>query len=169
MNDIICGFTASGKSHYGKIRAQVAQKALIDMDDLVLAEGRKQAPEIRSIRALYNHLGKEAFRALELEVLTKTCEQSTDTVIVCGGGIRIDEQGHLLKQWGKVVYVYQLLEVILARLKRQGFPAYLSQLSEEEKIQWLTESYHERVEVELSLADEVIDLSATAEDVADGE
>lgn len=104
MNIVLTGMRGSGKSYYGKRIAKILGWEFVDTDKLIVKNEGKTIPEL-----IQKH-GWHYFRKLEKE-LCKELSALDEHVISTGGGIIIDrENEQLLKQNGKVIFLYRTVE-----------------------------------------------------------
>lgn len=85
---LLNGFMGTGKSTVGRIVAQRAGVAFVDLDEVIEAQAGK------SIEALFREAGEPAFRALEADALQRAMEQQDSAtqarVVALGGGALLD-------------------------------------------------------------------------------
>ena len=104
MNIILTGMRGSGKSYYGKRLSKLLGWEFIDTDDLIVQKASTPIPEI-----VQQH-GWKHFRKLEHEITAKVATLD-EHVISTGGGLIIDrENEQLLRQNGKVIFLYRTPE-----------------------------------------------------------
>lgn len=111
-NLILIGFMGSGKSTMGVKLSYRMKRSLLDTDKMIEKEQRASVSEI------FTAEGEEAFRRMETQLLKKMVSQISNAVISTGGGLPMrEENGRLLKQLGKVVYLRVKPETVMERLK----------------------------------------------------
>jgi shikimate kinase/3-dehydroquinate synthase len=81
---LLGGFMGAGKSTVGRLVAELAGVAFVDLDALIEAEAGATIPEIFATR------GEAAFRALEATALERALSLATPQVIALGGGALLD-------------------------------------------------------------------------------
>ncbi|MDO4869773.1 MAG: shikimate kinase [Bacillota bacterium] len=100
----LIGMPGCGKSAVGKELADITEKRFIDLDDYI-TERTGRTPE-----QIIREDGEDAFRMVETDLLFAV-SKSTGLVIAAGGGIVTREENkHLLRQNGPVVYIKRDLE-----------------------------------------------------------
>ena len=82
----LIGFSATGKSHSGRLAAQELGAMFIDMDRLIVRRAGKQ------ISAIFENDGEDEFRRMEREVLAEQAEASGQRVVSTGGGVPVDSR-----------------------------------------------------------------------------
>jgi shikimate kinase len=110
----LIGFMGSGKTWYGRRLASEQGALFIDLDHYITAQ------EQRSIAALFEVLGEEAFRQLETQYLAQVCEQykGQAVVVATGGGTPcFNDNLALMRAHGRTVWVRASLPTIVARLR----------------------------------------------------
>jgi len=104
MNIILTGMRGSGKSFYGRALAQLLSWKFIDTDELIVKKEKQTIPEI------VQKNGWHYFRKLEKE-LVKELSPLDEHIIATGGGIIIDKENEeLLRQNGKIIFLYRTIE-----------------------------------------------------------
>lgn len=104
MNLVLTGMRGSGKSYYGKALAKFLGWKFLDTDELIIKKEGKSIPE------LIQKNGWHDFRKLEKE-LCKELATLDEHVISTGGGIIIDKENEqLLRQNGKIIFLYRTIE-----------------------------------------------------------
>jgi len=98
-NIILIGMPGCGKSSIGKALAENMKREFADTDELIAEEAGKSVP------AIIEEDGENAFRKLESEALNSVCKQS-GLVIATGGGI-VKQAGNrdLIRQNGTVIFL----------------------------------------------------------------
>jgi shikimate kinase len=107
MNIILTGMRGSGKSHYGKALAKLLGWKFLDTDEEI------EKREGKSINEIIQKNGWNSFRKLETDLCKDIAGNLNldEYVISTGGGLIIDrENEQLLKQNGKVIFLYRSLE-----------------------------------------------------------
>ncbi|MBR9698905.1 shikimate kinase [Candidatus Woesearchaeota archaeon] len=121
MNLIIIGFKAAGKTTIGKMVAKKNDTHFIDTDDMIEEKGE-------SCREIMEKHGEEHFKKKEKEVIMSL--EADNTIIAVGGGALDSEENRMkLKKLGKMVYLKLSKDILLERLKKQGFPPYMDESS----------------------------------------
>ena len=126
MNLILFGFKNSGKTYFGKLLAEELNLPYIDTD--VLIERLSGIPCSR----LYQMVGEEAFRKIEMEAI-EGLKLTSDTIIGVGGGAVLSKETlSMLKNMGRLVYLDVNKETLKERMLAQSsLPAYIDPLDKE--------------------------------------
>lgn len=107
----LIGFSATGKSHSGRLAARELGALFVDMDRLIVRRTRKQIAEI------FAEDGEEEFRRIEREVLREAAETSGQRVISTGGGVPMDARNRdVMARTGLTIRLVASPESIHARL-----------------------------------------------------
>jgi shikimate kinase len=111
---VLIGFMGSGKSTVGRELHQRLGYPLVDMDHVIEQRAR------RSITAIFEDEGEEAFRGMETALLEELNDPSAPRrIISTGGGVIGRERNRaLLRHLGYVVWLHAPLAVILERTGR---------------------------------------------------
>lgn len=109
-NIVLIGMMGSGKTTVGKMVAGRTGFEFVDMDDMIVARAGKSIP------AIFDEGGEEAFRLLETEALHEL-QAATHAVIASGGGaVGRAENRRLLRQLGTVFWLDAPAETIMERI-----------------------------------------------------
>lgn len=115
-NIVLIGFQGVGKSFLGRKLAREWEMDFVDTDE----EIKKEFENRCSMREIHIDLGEKKFRELEKRIVERVLGVK-NTVIATGGGVvESTDMGALLKRLGRVVYLYNDLEVLQKRWKRPG-------------------------------------------------
>lgn len=111
----LIGFSATGKSHSGRLAAQELGAMFIDMDRLIVKRAGKQISEI------FENDGEEAFRRMEREVLEEQAEASGQRVVSTGGGVPVDARNReVMTRSGLTIRLVASPETIHTRITRSA-------------------------------------------------
>ncbi len=91
---IICGFSGSGKSYWGKILSKKLELVFFDLDDEILAN---HGDEFQFLGELIEAKGWEWFRKEESKILEKLIQKNPNCVISLGGGSLNEASIRLIK------------------------------------------------------------------------
>ncbi len=80
----LCGIKHSGKSTLGKILAEKLYLPFYDTDEVLRKMYFTQNGQTKTVREIYQELGADAFRQLEMTAVRSLAE--TDCVMALGGG-----------------------------------------------------------------------------------
>src|SRR5690606_2687706 len=109
-NVIFIGVMGSGKTTVGRLVAERTGRGFIDLDEMIEKSAGRQIVEI------FDDVGEDGFRVLELEVLREV-SSATHAVIATGGGIVIrPENREILQRLGIVVWLDAPPEELLKRI-----------------------------------------------------
>lgn len=106
----LTGFMAAGKSTIGPILANTLGWNFLDLDKTIEEE------EAMKITELFETKGEEYFRKKELEML-KEISKKNHLIVALGGGTIVNRKNlKLLKETGKLIYLYSSPEIAYKRL-----------------------------------------------------
>ncbi|GHT11339.1 hypothetical protein AGMMS4956_04230 [Bacteroidia bacterium] len=107
----LIGFMGVGKTTVGQVLAQKMKMPFVDTDAVIEQDCNDTIPHIIAQK------GEAEFRKIEQEVVSKILEQSTPSVISCGGGVvTTPALGNLLHQKSIAVWLYAPLEQCLQNI-----------------------------------------------------
>ena len=110
-NIVFVGFQGVGKSFFGKKLSALLSRKFIDTDVLI----EKHFGNRWTNREIFLHLGEEAFRELEKEII-KSLTSEKEAVIATGGGVvEIKGLKSLLQNLGSVLYLKETLPILQKR------------------------------------------------------
>jgi shikimate kinase len=153
-NIVLIGFTSSGKSAVGRKLSELTGYYFIDLDEEIESKYYAEYKTRLKCREIFILHGQEFFREIETRSL-ESLAGTNSTVIATGGGAAIQECNHpLLRQLGKIFYLYATPSDLLSRMKHKGLPAYLQ---DNPTLENLKKRWEQRHPVYSSLADITID------------
>lgn len=127
---LLTGFKASGKSTLGRKLAWQLGMEFLDLDSVLEDLYEEREGERLAFRDIFKALGDERFRALEAEAAREAAlriDTGEDYVLALGGGaLHNPAAREALAPLGLKVYLQLPFEVLLERIRRRGFPAYVS-------------------------------------------
>ncbi|WP_082989411.1 shikimate kinase [Christensenella intestinihominis] len=134
----LIGMMGCGKSAVGRSLAHKLFLPFIDLDSRIEKEQGK------AINDIFAEGGEVLFRELETAALINAARNATDSVISCGGGIILsDENVNVMRETGKIVWIYRDIERIISTIDTKKRPL----LSEgAERVRGIFESRKERYE-----------------------
>ena len=138
-NFFLIGFMGSGKSHWGKIWAEVNQLAFVDLDTVIEEKAGK------TVAAIFELNGEDYFRGLEAEAL-RTCADLQNTIVACGGGTPCFHQNmQWMNKHGTSIYIVCSANEILSRvlLEKEKRPL-LKKLNRAELLFFIEQKVKER-------------------------
>ena len=105
----LVGYMGTGKSHLGKMLAQLLDFDFIDTDQLI--EDRVGKP----ISKIFDEDGENAFRSYEAELIREL--NTENTIVSCGGGLPCfnDNMDYLLIK-GRVIWIKSSVKDIVDRV-----------------------------------------------------
>lgn len=114
MRIYLIGFMGSGKSHWGRIISSGMQLPFFDLDTMI------EERQGKTIAAIFDELGEEAFRRMEKTVLEELTAAHENMVLSCGGGTpcffgNID----FMKGRGKVIWLNTGIDTLVRRLMKE--------------------------------------------------
>lgn len=110
-NIFLVGFMATGKSSVGRLVAQQIGYAMMDADEVIVAQAGK------SIDRIFAEEGEAAFRQWERRVIAELCA-GRGQVVAAGGGAFLDaENRRAMRAAGRVFGLSASPEVILGRVQ----------------------------------------------------
>jgi len=103
LNIVLIGMPGCGKTSVGTVLAKKMKREFIDTDKLITQAAGRPIPEIFADNS-GGTSGEEKFRALETNVLRDVCKQSGKVIATGGGVVTREENRHIIRQNGIVVY-----------------------------------------------------------------
>jgi shikimate kinase len=159
MNIVLTGMRGSGKSFYGRALAKFLNWKFVDTDELIVKK------EGKSINEIVQKNGWHYFRKLEKE-LCKELANLDEHIIATGGGMIIDKENEeLLRQNGKIIFLYRTIEkcaeYILQGTKAKTRPSLTDKNLNDpnEFLKELSETWQEREKRYRLSADLIIDVN----------
>ena len=123
-NIYLIGFMGTGKSSTGKILAEELGAQFVDTDQMVVEKTG------RTIEDIFEEDSEEAFRELEVEVLSEITEKE-GLVVSTGGGIVVTRGNlEMMKKTGLVITLIADANTILERIEKDDSCRPLLQVSE---------------------------------------
>jgi len=146
MNSILFGFKGCGKTYLGKLLAQRLGRSFIDTDDVMLTLYGQEFPGKISIKELYQRIGEQEFRNLEIRAISQLIGVKNSIIALGGGTILQPRNLDLLQTMGTLIY----LQVSLSTLKKRGTQLLVGPLDKlyEERIPWYESIASHRVNVD---------------------
>ncbi len=110
-NIYLIGFMGAGKSSVSRALAGIADMKEIDMDEAIAEREGRTIPEI------FEQEGEAYFRSVEKELLSELASQK-GMIVSCGGGVILKEENrHMMKISGEVVYLSATPQTIYERVR----------------------------------------------------
>ena len=120
----------SGKTTVGKLAAQLAGAAFLDLDDAIVSRAGKPIP------ALFSEYGESYFRELETAVLAESAFSAHPSIVATGGGALIrPENAELCRKHGVVVFLDVPFNVCYRRISNDSNRPIANSRTREELIQ----------------------------------
>ena len=149
-NIVLIGMPGSGKSTVGRILAGRTGKILADTDQLIVKQAGRSIPEI------FREEGERAFRDLESEVIRMLSKQSGQIIATGGGAVLRPENITALRQNGRLFWLDRNPEALIPTDDRPLADTFAG----------IMQLYAEREPVYRAVADEIIPVKGTPEDIA---
>jgi len=120
----LIGFKACGKSTIGKRLAELMDVEFVDLDQRIEDWYEQHNGSRLTFREIYRQVGPEAFGRIEQQVLEEI-EAKGRMILSVGGATVMNEQNrHVIKQAGKVIYIVVEPESLYERIMADGVPAF---------------------------------------------
>ena len=103
LNIVLIGMPGCGKTSVGLALAKKMKREFIDTDKLITKAAKKPIPAIFADNS-GGTTGEEKFRELETSILQTACRQSGKVIATGGGVVTREENRHIIRQNGIVVY-----------------------------------------------------------------
>lgn len=145
-NIIVIGMPACGKTTVANLYKKLYSKQIFDTDAFL--ESR-----YGNISDIFAEFGEEHFRKLETEAIREICKYAGIFISTGGGAVLREENVHLFKNSGKIVYLRTSLETLLKRLEGDASRPLLMGDRKER----LTKLFNERTPIYEKAADIIID------------
>lgn len=150
MSIVLCGFKNCGKTTLAKKFATATDWQMLDTDHVMLHLSKFNG----SIGELYNALGEDDFRALEVEIVTSLQPQEKRIIATGGGTMMVAKSRKHLKDIGKIIYLNEPPAVLLKRmLNSDRLPSFIDSKNPEASFNIY---YKERHKVYKKYADDII-------------
>lgn len=140
MKIFLIGFMGSGKTHWGRKLSEKLGIRFFDLDEQVSEQAGK------TITAIFEEEGEEAFRRMEKEVLHIITESHESFVMACGGGTPcyFNNIGYM-NQSGTTVWISTPLETLYERLvQEKDKRPLIRELSEEQLKGFIAKKFADR-------------------------
>lgn len=144
---VLIGPMGSGKSTVGRCLAAISNKDFVDSDHELEKRCGADIPWIFDIE------GEEGFRIRETSVLQDLSSLSNTVIATGGGAVTKEENRHILKSAGQVVYLTADLDVLFSRVSKDSSRPLLQV---ENPRQVYSEIFHKRDPLYRETADIVI-------------
>jgi len=160
MNIMLIGYRGTGKTVVGKRLAEVLNKRLVKMDELITEKAGMPIPEI------VEKYGWDRFRDLESEIAEEVGKMDNCVVDAGGGVILRNVNVDNLRKRGVIIWLKSDVKTIIDRIKEdQGRPSLTGKRSFTEEVAEVLEQRRKRYE---EAADYAIDTSRlTVDEVVD--
>lgn len=114
FNIVLVGFMGTGKTTIGKLLAEKLRLDFIDTDDLIVKVHDKVISEI------FLHLGEEAFRQTESDVIKSISKEKGQVIATGGGAIVKGENFNFLAATSHIICLKAQPESILQRVNKNN-------------------------------------------------
>lgn len=142
-NLILCGFKNCGKTTWGRCIAKKIGWNFVDTDLLVSSD----------CSACYREKGEKVFREKESQVICSLSSIRKSVIATGAGSVLLEQNVTLLKNLGKIFYLFVEKEELKRRFLSQSLPAFLQDQDFEEAFQKM---YTSRVGIYSQIADYTI-------------
>ena len=116
----LTGLRCCGKTSVGRELAALLGVSFVDLDDEIVAVGRRAGHAVATAGALLAEVGEPAFRELESLALTRALEREGTFVLAAGGGVvEREENRDALRARALCVHLDAPDSVLVARLERE--------------------------------------------------
>jgi shikimate kinase len=139
MTFFLIGFMGSGKTHWGKIWAEVYGLNFIDLDEVI------EIKEGKTIATVFENDGEAYFRQTEAATL-RSFDGAENVIIACGGGTPCF-LGNMqwMNEHGTTIYLSSTAPEIFKRvLSKQEKRPLISKMNEEELLFFIEQKLNER-------------------------
>ncbi len=133
---VITGFAGTGKTSVGRIVAQKLLREFVDMDEVIASR------EGITVRAIFETLGEEYFRARESELCAELGARS-NLVISTGGGALLNSHNREMFAKAFVVCLDASVDTILGRLNGARDRPFLAQGNLRQRVEELLKTRHD--------------------------
>ncbi|MCX7045748.1 MAG: shikimate kinase [Candidatus Sumerlaeota bacterium] len=128
---ILIGFKGCGKTTVGRLLAEALKRRFVDLDNVIVDLHEARSGARAPFREIFRRIGSKEFRALELQAAIRVRDDliasPAPAVLSVGGGAFVHEDTReVLKPLGQVVCLKAPFEELLARILRNGLPAFVS-------------------------------------------
>lgn len=164
MNLILCGMHLCGKTTVGKRAAEISGWTFIDTDRIIEKAYKEWKGTDATCREIFQKEGQELFRLLEKQAIASLGVLKHCVIAIGGGSLGDPETAAFLRKQGRILYLRTEPQVLLERMQKRGFPAYLDPNNLEKSFQ---EVLKKRLPMYETLADIKLDTrDKTVEEVA---
>jgi len=116
----LTGLRCCGKTSIGRELAALLGVDFVDLDDEIVAVGRRAGHAVSSAGSLLAEVGEPSFRDLESRALTRALEREGTFVLAAGGGVVEREANRdALRARALCVHLDAPDSVLIARLERE--------------------------------------------------
>ena len=129
---VLVGFKACGKSTIGRMAAQQLGLPFVDVDDILERLYEEKEKQKFSFREIYRCHGKDYYRSLEAEAIDAVIKMPASVVATGGGTFIHNSISEAFRQKSWIVYLSVESELLFARIKRGGLPAFLDPADEKQ-------------------------------------
>ena len=113
MRIFLVGFMGCGKSHWGKLWAEINNMIFIDLDEVI------EAAEKKKIATIFEEEGEAYFRLKETATL-RTMVNADNCIIACGGGTpSLDNNMTWMNENGLTIYLSATAQQLMHNILRE--------------------------------------------------
>lgn len=128
MHITLCGIKHAGKSTIAAALAEVLHFPMLDTDEILRKMYEQRTKENCTVRMIYQKLGEQDFRKLEVEAVRSAYNSLNSSIIALGGGV-LSNPGitqNDLVQLGFICWLDIDDETAFARIRKDGLPPFLA-------------------------------------------
>ena len=140
MKIFLIGFMGSGKTHWGKQLSEKLGIPFFDLDDVIVSSKGK------TINAIFEEEGEEAFRLFEMETLHLVTESHESFVMATGGGTPCYFNNiEYMSRSGMAVWINTSIDTLFERLsKEKAHRPLIRNLPDEQLRHYILKKYADR-------------------------
>jgi len=118
-NIILCGLPGVGKTSVGRLLARKMDRAFIDTDDQI------EEKVGMSCRSYYHKAGRQAFRAVESDIILQLMGCGNRVIALGGGCVESPNVIANIKMLGSVIHLCNDIDFLVQRKVNYDRPAYI--------------------------------------------
>lgn len=130
---VLVGLMGAGKTSIGR---RLAQKLNLPFND---SDHEVEKAANASVKAIFDMLGEEEFRAGEMRVIKRLLDEDTHVLATGGGAFMTEATRHLIKEKAISIWLKADLETLVARVSRRNDRPLLDVENQREVLQQLVD------------------------------